>query len=496
MPRRVAALLLVALLGAAGCGGDDSKPPTALDDALGYFAKDAPFVAAIETDPDGRQLQRVRSLAGILPITGEVAGRIQRLTRLDSVRYGRDVRPQLGSPVVVGLTRPAAPGGIQNVLVAAMRVKSPVKAKQFILRQPGFRGRGKSSGARIYEKVGQDRFAAVDGDVLLLATNIDILEQALGMHRTDNRMRESGFERDLAGLPAGGLIRVSADPRTMIGVDPRLRPALNVKWLASMRRLGATLKAVPNGVAADFRIATDAGSLTNADLPLAPRPGVIPLIGGKEDVQAGVREPGRLARFAIAVWKAIAPKRAALVKRFEPRGVDLEQQLPRHLADVGVLAVDPFTSKFGARASIHEPADVKSGIDALAPVLPEIGLILGVPGLGIATPEAGENFYALARPNGKTVVFGIVGNSIVAASEARTAAELATEGTHTAPGPAGAAVVTADARALAGKLLAKTLKGPAALAAPLAVSALRDVTARLAISRSALRGHVKLTIVR
>jgi hypothetical protein len=496
MPRRLAALLLVTVLGAAGCGGHDSKPSTALDDAVGYFAKDAPFVAAVETDPDGPQLRQVRSLAGALPVTGLLADRVQRLTGFDFVRYGRDIRPQLGAPLVIGLTRPAGRGGIDTVLVAALRVKSPAKAKQFLLRQPGFVGDGKSSGVRIYQNVPQSRYAAVDGDVLLLATNRDILEQALAMHRSDNRMRESGFERDVAGLPAGALVRVSADPRTMIGVDPRLRPALDVKWLASMRRLGATLKALPNGAALDFRIATDAGSLTNADLPLAPKPGVVPLIGGKDKIQVGVREPGRLARLAVAVWKAIAPKRAALAKRLQPAGVDLERQLPRHLADVAVVAFDPFTREFAARAAINDAPGVKSGIEALAPVLPAAGALFGFPGLGLATPEAGENFYALAKPNGKTVVFGVVGNSLVAASKARTAAALASEPTHTVPGPPVAAVVTADARELAGKLLAKTLKGPAALAAPFVLSALRDVTGRLTISRAGLRGHLKLTVVR
>jgi hypothetical protein len=133
----------------------------------------------------------------------------------------------------------------------------------------------------------------------------------------------------------------------MIGVDPRLRPALDVKWLSSMRRLGAVLKASPDGLALDFRIATDAGSITDADLPLAPR-------------------------------------HVAQIRAFAPAGVDLERQLPRHL----------------------------------------------------------------------------------------------------------------DARELAGKLLARRLKGPAAIAAPLAVSALRDLTGSLTIDRSGLRGHFGLKIVR
>jgi hypothetical protein len=496
--RRIAALLAVAAVSfaAPGCGGDDPKPISPLDDALGYFAKDAPFVAAIETDPDGAQVEQVRSLVGRFPFAGAAAGRLQQLTRFDFIRYERDVQPQLGAPLVAGLTRPAAGKGLATVLVVAMRLKEPLKMKQTLLRQPGFRGRGTSSGVRIYENPATQRYAAVVGDALVAATDRDILEQALAMHRSDNRMHESGFNRDLAGLPKGALARVSADPRTMLGADERLRPALNVKWLSSMRRLGATLKALGDGVALDVRIATDAGVIGDGDLPFAPRPGPLPLIGGKGDVQVGVREPGRLLRLAIATWRAIAPRQAARLKAIEPPGVDLERQFPRHLTDTGVLAYNPSTRDFAARAAIREASDVKAGLDQLAPVLPEVAALFGVRGVGVATPEVGENFYALANPNGRTLVFGVVGAALVVAREARRAAGLASEPTHSAKSPPAAAVLTVNAREVAGRLLADRLGGAAALAAPLAVSALRDLTGWLKISQDGLRAHLKLTVAR
>jgi hypothetical protein len=498
MRRLAVPLAAVALcvLGAGGCGGNDPRPSTPLDDALGYFAHDAPFVAAVETDPDGPQIKQAMSLIGRFPAGGLLAAQLERLTRFRSLDYGRDIRPLLGAPLVVGLTRPAAGRDLAVPLVAAIRVDDPIDAKRLLLRQPDFLPRGSSSGARIYEDPTESRYAAVDGHVLLEATNRDILEQALGMHRTENRMREKGFEADLAGLPAGALARVSADPRSMIGVDPRLRPALDVKWLSSMRRLSAVLKASPDGLALDFHVATDSGSITDADLPLAPRAGPLPLVGGAGDVKIGVREPGRLARLALAVWRAVAPRHAARIRALEPAGVDLERQLPRHLGNAGVLALDPFSRAFAARADIRHPADVQAALATLAPVLPDMAAALGVPGVGIATPQAGESFYALARPNGKMVVFGVVGGSVVAATEPRRAAGLASGAASTAPGPLASAVVTLDARALAGKLLAWRLKGPAARAAPLAVSALRDLTGSLTIGRSGLRGHFRLKIVR
>jgi hypothetical protein len=196
------------------------------------------------------------------------------------------------------------------------------------------------------------------------------------------------------------------------------------------------------------------------------------------------------------VWRAIAPRRAARVRAIEPRGVDLEVQLPRHLADAGVLALDPFSHAFAGRVSIHDPADVKSALQTLAPVLPDMAAAIGVPALGLATPAPGESFYALAKPDGKTVVFGVVGAALVAANDARRAGGLASEATHMAPGSPAAAVITVDARQMAGKLLAKRLGGAAALAAPFVVSSLRDLTGGLTISRSGLRAHLKLKVVR
>jgi hypothetical protein len=283
----------------------------------------------------------------------------------------------------------------------------------------------------------------------------------------------------------------------MLGADPRLRPALRVKWLASLRRAGAVLKASPNGITLDFRIDTDRGSISDDDLPLAPKPGSLPLIGKRGEVQIGVREPNRLARFAFQVAKAIAPRRMALLQALEPPGIDLERQIPHHLADVGVLAYDPVSHAFAARSQLIESTDVKSALMELTPALPAVAALFGIKGLGIATPEAGESFYALATPTGKMVVFGVVGNALVVASEAKRAGDLASESTHNAPGGVeGSAVLTVNARELAGRLLAKQLKGPAGLFAPLAVASLRDLTGAVEISRDGLSGQFKLTIVK
>ena len=162
-----------------------------------------------------------------------------------------------------------------------------------------------------------------------------------------------------------------------------------------------------------------------------------------------------------------------------------------------MLAYDPLGHTVALRAGLNESNDVKSALSTLAPALPAVGSLFGMKGLGVATPQAGESFYALAKPKGGTVVFGVVGNTLVVANAADRAAGLASQPTHSAPhGVTGSAVVTVNARELAGRLLAKQLKGPAGLLAPLAVASLRDLTGAVSISQEALRGHFKLTIVK
>lgn len=491
-----ATALLALCLALVGCFGGGTKSSSPLDDAVGYFAKDAPFVAAIETDPNGDQVKQLESLAGQLPVASLLVPRIERTADISFVNWSRDVRPQLGAPIVVGLVRPAAGSGIGTATLLAWRINHPLRAKQVILRQPDFRGGSKISGVRIYYNAANNRFLAVDGHVVLEASDRDILGHAIEIRRTDNRMRASDFERDMRGLPSAGVVRISAAPGQLIGADPRLRPALGLRWLAALRRAGVVIAASPSGITLDFRVATDPATLTDADLPLAPRSGPLPLIGKSGEVQIGIRDPSRLARLAIAVWQKVAPAAVRRFRSLEPRGVDLERQLPRHLADLAVLSFNPQTRAFALRARLHQSNDVANALAKLAPALPQLAAVLGFKGLGVAAPAAGERFYAVASPAARTVVFGVVGDSIVAASDARRAADLASEPTHFAPGAHGAAVLTTNARQLAARFIAARLGGVAALFAPLAVSSLHDLTGAITINRDALSGHFKLAIVR
>lgn len=500
--RRLAPALAVAALVLGGCGGcgDDDEATSPLGDALGYFAPDAPLVATIETDSEGEQAKALRGLLGRFPFGGQALDQLRAQVDFLQLDFERDVRPLLGHPIVAGLTRPvSSPRAATTSALVALHVDEPAKAKQTLLRQPGLRPRGKAYGVSIYEGRDDRRFAAVDDDVLLVSGARKTLADAIDRRQGEERLTEESFDKMFAGLPSGAAARVEADPLALAEASPRLRPLLGIKWVAAAKRLAATFKLTSGALTADLKVETDKGSISEADLPIAPGSGAVPLIGRRSEIKAGARDPLRVLRFAARVARALFPRRVERVEALaKTRGIDLESEIGDHLRGNGAIAVNPVSREFAARVGVRDPAGVEDGLATLAPVLPQLAAAAGVSGVGLGTPAQGEHFYALARPKGQTLVFGVSGRWFVASNRATRAGALASEPTSPAPvneGPALPGVVmTADTREIAGRLLAGRLGGIAALAAPLAVRSLGDTTAWATADTSRLFVHARLAI--
>ena len=108
MRRLIATLLVVPLVGLPGCGGGDSGSP--LDTALSYLPRDAVFAAALDTDLDGDQYRALNDLLNEFAFSGEVREQLrEQLAQASGGRFEEDVRPLLGNPAVLGITRCAGP---------------------------------------------------------------------------------------------------------------------------------------------------------------------------------------------------------------------------------------------------------------------------------------------------------------------------------------------------------------------------------------------------
>jgi hypothetical protein len=500
-PNAISVLVLAAVCAVllSGCGGG-KKPAGPLDDALGYFPKNAALVAVVDTDLKSSQAQTLGRLLSRLPVGDALVGQALNRLQLPGVQFDRDILPLLGHPLAIGYARPPKAGkalGIDYVL--AIHVDKPIKVKQLLLRQSSLLPKGKSSGRRVFQhRFGGHFAAAVDDHTFVASGSRPALDAALATRRADDHMSERDLNDALEGLPSDAAVRVTADPRALIGGMPALRPALGVKWLSSLQRAGATLQAQDDGIGLQFKLKTDANKLRDEDLPLSSdATGPVPLIGHSGEAEIGVRDPARLARFAIAVANRLAPQRgklAASLSDLRKQGVDLNRDLAGRLGKSGAVAIDPLNGQWAARLLVRDPAGLKASLGKLAMALPDLAAALGVPSLGVGTPGEGLNFYALARPGGKSVVFGVVGGALVAASEPSRAAALASEATHPAPDLPGSLIVLVDAKKLAARYLSRQLGGLAGLVAPLAIESLQDLTGGAAVDRNGLTGSFKLTV--
>lgn len=501
MRRALAAVFAACLL--AGCGSGSNEARSPLDDALGYIPRDAPAVVVFETG--GSQSEQASELLGRIPVVG---GRVYEWFTdkfgWALIRFERDIVPLLGNEVVVGVTDPRgalAEGGVLDRLpsvVLAWRVAKPEQAKRLIIRSPDLRAHGRFRGVRLWENRRGRGWFAIDGDVFVAAGLRRDLEEAIARRRGDDRLTEEGFDAALSGLPDEALVRVKLDPHGLIESFPGLRGALAQRWVAALRGAGATIAARDDGFALDLRARTDEKDLDDADLPLPPRGPTPATLRRGSETGVGIAEPGRLARFAEQIMRAVAPGRYALLDRVRRRlqqrsGVDIQSDLLARAPQASV-ALSADGTDIAVRAQIVETRRFRTALERLIPALPDLGGAFGIRDLGVSSPAPGQRFFAAAVPGHQSVVFGLVGNSLVASDDTRRAGELVTEPARIVEGVRGAAVLSADAGAIAERLARERVRGLARIGIGVALRPVGDLTGWLAVDREGLRGQAEVAI--
>ena len=502
--RRVLAAVLAAVL-LAGCGAETREARSPLDDALGYIPADAPAVFVLETG--GSQSDRAAELLGRMPVvSGQVYSRFENMIGWAFLRFERDIRPLLGHELVVAVNDPraalVADGFFDRLasLVVAWRVAEPQVAKRVLIRSPDLQAAGKAHGVRVWENERARAWLALDGDVFVAAGSRRRLERAIERRRGSSRFSEADFNDAFRGLPDDALLRARIDPRGVLESFPRLRGALAQRWIASLRETGVTLSAREDGFALALRARTEAEELADDDLPLAPRGATPAALRQGSETGVGISEPGRLARFAEQLMRVVEPGRYAVLDRVRRRlrtraGVDVQRDLLARIQQ-GSVALSADGTDIAARAHVVEAGKFRDALERLIPVLPGLGGAFGIRDLGVSSPAPGQRFFAAAVPGHQSVVFGLVGNSLVASDDTRRAGDLVTEPSRIVEGARGAAVLSADAGALAERLAREHVRGLERIGLPLALRPIGDLTGWLAISREGLRGEAHVAIAR
>jgi hypothetical protein len=500
MRRLISLFLVLGLIVAAGCGGDD-KSSSALESALAYLPKDTTFAVALDTDAEGDQYKALGELLDKFPFGDQIKQTLKGQVEESSggLRFDDDVKPVLGNPFVVGAASPDAITGESNAFVGALQAKDKGALDDLIDKLKP-KEIGEASGATLYQD--QDTFLAVEDDMVTVANDEAQLKSALERADGDDHFDEDTFNEALDGLPDSALARVYADLEALLKNDPGSADARRIKWVGALRKMGLTASAKSDSIDVDFRVRTE-GDLTDADLPIAPGEDAPPVIKREGEVGVGIRDLAHIVRFAENAGQAIDP---AGFGDYEQAKRTIDKQLGVSLDDdlIGQLTGNVSASValdggFGVRADLKDPRAFERTLAKVADVLPSFAEGAGFGRVTLSKPKAGEPFYTLSQPNGGSVVFGVVDDVLVVASDPRRARALANEEPTAVPGASGSVVLGADAEQLGNRILEQV--GPAfglpdlgGLGTGLFTRPLRELNGSMSASTDELRGKLTLTI--
>jgi Protein of unknown function (DUF3352) len=495
--RRFAVLALVLpILAAAGCGSDKSSSGP-LDEGLRYLPADSPFALAIDTDLNSGQYRAAGKIADKFAFGGAAEDELKKLfERGGDVDFDRDVKPLLGNPFVVGAVDAKSFSGESDAFVGAIQTKDGDKLKDLVDKS-GADEKGEKEGAKLYEDKSGDTFAVKD-DVLVVAGSTKLLEDALARRKDGGGLSEDKFDSALAGLPKDALVRSYFNLEALLRASPGGRQATKVKWVGALRTLGLVGQARDDAGSLAFNIKTDPDGLSDKDLPLATGDSAPKLVQRAGELGLGLRDPGQIVEFAIDAGSATEGPAVEIGKRQIERqlGIDVEDDITNQLTGDTSVVVTP-AGKFGARAELEDPTAFKKTLAKVAGTLPQVAETLGSSPVELSKPKPGEDFYALAQPDGGSIVFGVSHGVLVISSDPAAARRLASASPTAVSGAKGSLVISADAEKLADAILKQLSAqlGPLfSIGGQLSTGALGDLTGAVKTSTSGMKGTLELKL--
>jgi hypothetical protein len=203
--RRLTTFLIVALLAlVAGCGGgdDDSGPKGDLGDELGYLPKNAPLVVTFDTDVDGEQYKNLDKLLSKFPFGGQVKNQIKQSIDEQGANYDKDVKPLLGSQLVVGATDAAAlvDDAAEDQFVVVFTADGG-KLEDVVKKDKTYAKADDLDGNPVYESSSDGSVITIKGDTLVGAQTRAELQAAMERHDGDDKLSEDDFNGAFQDLP-------------------------------------------------------------------------------------------------------------------------------------------------------------------------------------------------------------------------------------------------------------------------------------------------------
>lgn len=395
---------------------------------------------------------------------------------------------------------------------------------------------------------GYEDTLALDGTIAIVGTKTAVWSWANGTD--DRPLRAAlDRAKDGGGLPGERLAQAERDSgmtdplllatgdltvaRQLVAEDSLERAREEIPYLRALRRASAALDVTGDAVEATARLVTDGEPLDERDLPVAPA-GELEL-PKRDDVIAGASRDqsttttflSRMARSLFADSRFVKAVEAAE----KDLGIRFEDEVLRQFSCPSTSVLEPAdtsgpdsASRFGARSCVEDPERMRELLPRLRPHLPAI--LTGLQGLGdegltallllapdapltpgallgqidvnpFANAKADEDLFEItglrddadnpaAQAGPDTLVFGLIGDAFVVASDIEMARRAATVETEELDGEAGSAL-----RIPIGALLAAEEDDEDAKAA---ASVLGDLVATLRAEPKATVAEARLAI--
>jgi hypothetical protein len=445
MRRLRVALCVLVTVAFAACG-DGPQPHVSGPASLKYVPADTTAVVVIPTDFDGEQLQRLQKL--LAPTLGAATLRMAAATFFedDDVTFAQDVEPLLGKDLIV-----AAWGDPDDSNLLLVLETPDGKRAADLMRKldvPDYR---------------------VDGDTLLVSLN----GGAATLEKPTKGFDPAAFGDD----PGPALVRLAGDGRAFakaLGVD------VDLPWIQALQGISGSIRLEAEAVTAHAHVSTDGGDLSDDDLPLAAgddAPEVADLDGA---LNSGNRNQSQTTVFLSQLARKAYPDSdfvAEVEILEEDLGISFEEEVLKQFNGPSASVAWP-DGNFAAVSDLDDPDRMRELLPKLAPRLP--GVLTALQSLGnrgllallLVAPDAplvpgalpllqggdidvqrlpGTDLYELTGLDQGTyrftvpkVVFGLLDDRFVVASElsrARQAVAMDVSGVDDAHG---AAVARAD----------------------------------------------------
>jgi hypothetical protein len=306
-PGWLACLILACAV--AGCSGGDGGHrvyASALDGALAYLRDDTTAAFAIATDLDSEAPSRISELG---PGGRRAVGAVAR-SQLGqpSIPFDAVIRPQIGNPLVVGITR-------QGDRVSAIRLKNPARMRRNLEQ---ILGRGTVARLDSYEGaiVWKDsratrtaKFGALADRELVVAGSERDLHEAIDAARGSENLASNRAVR--VKLSASGLVNGVGDVQRLLdtGDQEQAADARRVRWIRSLGIFDLHTNVKRKQLFLEFRLSTRRVALSERDLPLIPGRASPRLHDPDAAASVAVLEPQQLVRFLEKVLRATDPTR-------------------------------------------------------------------------------------------------------------------------------------------------------------------------------------------